>query len=282
MQANRWGLLPRLAISALLAGPVFAQEPDTTTQDDTVESFTSEGDRSSRLTLRLRDRLLTDVVARIERLSGVNIVVDPNIDERVDINLQDVEWRDALELVAERAGCVVIERAQNVLKVEKPARVYFAFENVDIQKVIDTIGKISGANIVTSSEVVGTVSLRMQDIPWRDALEATVKTLGYVVVEEARGILRIVPRENIEEDLVTRNIQLRYVRPRSAYQPFLESPYVDYLYQRNPNLQISGGTQEQPFCSGIHTALAHDRREDPGDTRACSSSSASSADSTTS
>lgn len=239
MQANRWGFLPRLAIVALFAVPVAAQEQEPTNQDGGIESLTQEGDRSSRLNLRLRDRLLSDVVSRINRLSGVNIIIDPEIDDRVTIDLVDVEWRQALELVAERAGCVVIERTKNVLVVEKPARVFFAFENVDIQKVIDTIGKISGADIVTSSDVVGTVSLRMRDQPWRDALEATVKTAGYIVVEEERGILRIVRREDIEADLVTKSFQLRYVRPRSAYQPFLQSQYVDYLYQRNPNLRLT-------------------------------------------
>lgn len=239
MQAKLFQVAQAFAIAGLLTHGLVAQEPDSkvpgTSRDKgeaEVESLTQAGDRGSRLTLRLRDRLLRDVVQSIQRKSGVNIIIDDAIDDRVTIDLQDVEWRQALNLVAEAAGCVVVEMGANVLKVEKPPRVYFAFENADIQKVIDTIAKISGANIVVAPEVQGAITLRLRDIPWRDALEATAKTLGYVVVEEDRGILRVVPPANMRQDLVTESFQLRYVRPKSAYMPLMQSEYVEYIYAR--------------------------------------------------
>jgi type IV pilus assembly protein PilQ len=121
---------------------------------------------------------------------------------------------------------VVSEAEGGVLKIEKPPRVYFAFENTDIQKVIDTIAKISGANIVVAPEVKGTITVRLKNIPWRDALDASVKTLGFVVVEEDRGILRVVPAANIQQDLETATLQLRFVRPSSMLMPFIQSEYV--------------------------------------------------------
>jgi type IV pilus assembly protein PilQ len=187
----------------------------------------AEGDRASRLTLRLKERDLRDVVQSIQRKTNANIIMEPGIEGTVTIDLQDVHWRQALTLVAEQAGCVVTESQQGgVLKVEKPPRVYFAFENTDIQKVIDTIAKISGANIVVAPEVKGTITVRLKNIPWRDALEAAVKTLGFVVVTEDRGILRVVPASNIQQDLETAAIQLRYVRPGTVFLPFIQSQYV--------------------------------------------------------
>lgn len=227
MQAQIWTSFTALAVLCSLAGPVVAQggKPDEDTQS-LMES--QGGDRSVRLTLKLKDRLLRDVVQSIRRKSGVNIVMDQAIEETVTIDLENVEWRKALDLVAEAASCVVVEVAGNVLRIEKPPRVYFAFENADIQKVVDTIAKISGANIVMSPDVQGPITLRLKNIPWRDALDAAVKTLGYVVVEEQRGILRVVTPANMKQDLVTREFQLRYVRPRSAYVPFINTPYVSY------------------------------------------------------
>jgi type IV pilus assembly protein PilQ len=187
----------------------------------------AEGDRASRLTLKLKDRDLRDVVLSIRRKANVNIIMDAGIEATVTIDLQDVHWRQALTLVAEQAGCIVSEVDGGVLRVEKPPRVYFAFENTDIQKVIDTIAKISGANIVVAPEVKGTITVRLKNIPWRDALEASVKTLGFVVVQEDRGILRVVPASNIQQDLETRTIQLRYVRPSSVYVPFINSEYIE-------------------------------------------------------
>ncbi|MBL8755586.1 MAG: hypothetical protein JNK15_19975 [Planctomycetes bacterium] len=186
----------------------------------------AEGDRASRLTLKLKDRDLRDVVQSIQRKANANIIMDSGIEAAVTISLQDVHWRQALSLVAEQAGCVVTE-ADGVLKIEKPPRVYFAFENTDIQKVIDTIAKISGANIVVAPEVKGTITVRLKNIPWRDALDAAVKTLGFVVVEEDRGILRVVPAANIQQDLVTKSFPLRFVRPASVYVPFINSEYIE-------------------------------------------------------
>ncbi|MDP6929506.1 MAG: hypothetical protein QF412_07385, partial [Planctomycetota bacterium] len=169
---------------------------------------------------------LKKVVESIRQKVGVNIIMDPSAEGSITIDLLDVEWRQALELLAEAANCVVVEVAGNVLKIEKPPRVYFAFENADIQKVIDTIAKISGANIVVAPEVQGSITLRLSNIPWRDALEAAVKTLGYVVIEEKRNILRIVPPSSMKDDLVTESFQLRYVRPKSTYVPTIDSNYV--------------------------------------------------------
>ena len=237
-----------MPLALLLATPpvmATAQQPQEASAQPGVESRTIEGDRQARLTLKLRDRFLRDVVNNIRRKAGVNIIIDEAIEDRVSIDLENVEWRQALELVAERAKCVVVEEGGNVLKVEKPPRVFFAFENADVVKVIDTIAKISGANIVVSPEVSGTITLRLQDIPWRDALEATVKTLGFVVVPEDRGILRVVPRSNLRQELVREAFQLRFVRPRSAYLPFLESPYVPFTDQQA--LQGGGAAGNEDF-----------------------------------
>lgn len=233
-------LVPGAVFAVLGVDAVTAQQPVAVTQDVEIQSA-AEGDRASRLTMRLKDRDLRDVVSNIRRKANVNIIMDPGIEATVTIDLQDVPWRQALELVAEQAECVVVEAAAGVLKVEKPPRITFAFENADIQKVIDTIAKISGANIVVAPEVQGNITLRLKNIPWRDTLDAAAKTLGFVVVEEARGILRVVPASNIQQDLVFEAIPLRYVRPRSIYLPFIRSEYVQ---NRAGQQQLPIGTIE--------------------------------------
>lgn len=210
-----------------------AQQGANEEGDAGVESQ-APGSRTTLLTLKLKDRLLRDVVKSIRRKADVNIIISDDIEDTVTIDLENVPWRKALDLVAEAAGCVVVEEEGNVLKVEKPPRVDFAFEDADIQNVIDVIAKISGANIVVAPEVQGTITMRLRNIPWRDALDAAAKTLGYAVVEEERGILRVIPPSSMKEDLETRYFQLRYVRPKSTYVPFLQSNYVANLRTMQP------------------------------------------------
>ena len=227
-------------------------QPKAQSQGDDIETAAA-GDRSSRLTLRLKDRDLRDVVASIRKKASVNIIMEPGIESTVSIDLADVHWRQALELVAEQADCVVTELDGGVLKVEKPPRCTFAFDNADIGMVIDTIGKISGANIVTAPEVKGQISLRLKNIPWRDTLDAAVKTLGFVVVED-RGILRVVPASKIQQDLVFEAIPLRYVRPRSHYVPFLQSEYVMNL-QQNMQQQMQRGQVEFTLLESLQRMI---------------------------
>lgn len=233
MQAVMKGVV-RTAAVLLSFAVVRSQEPEkppqqpqgTAVKQDEIRSE-AEGDKASRLTLKLKDRDLRDVVASIRKKANANIIMDPSIEAPVTIDLQDVHWRQALTLVAEQARCIVVEGEGGVLKIENPPKTTFSFENTDIQKVIDTIAKISGANIVVAPEVKGTITVRLKNIPWRDALDAVVKTLNFVVVEEQRGILRVVPAANIQQDLEVASIQLRFVRPSSTYVPFIESEYIE-------------------------------------------------------
>jgi type IV pilus assembly protein PilQ len=222
--------LVALAVAGWLCLPLAAQQTQggSTAQAQGQEGdlgAAGQGDAQARLTLKLKDRDLGDIVASIRRKTNANIILDPGITETVTIELQDVHWRQALDLVAAQAHCIVRELDGGVLKIEQPQPVFFAFENTDIQKVVDTIGKISGANIVVSPEVQGQITVRLKDVPWRHALDACVKTLGFVVVDD-NGILRVMPPSNIELDLVSERFPLRYVRPQSIYVPFIESEYI--------------------------------------------------------
>lgn len=244
---------PRISsfvVTTLLSVCAISSLPAQEDQNNQVDTL-APGDQNTLLTLRLKDRLLRDVVETIRKKVGVNIIMDDGIEETVSIDISDVHWKTALSLVVEKADCVMIEKARSLIKIEKPPRVYFAFNNAPIQQVIDTIAKISGANIVVAPEVQGAISLRLRNIPWRDALDAASKTLGYAVVEEDRGILRVVPRSNLREDVVARSFQLRYVRPDSTYQPIINSPYVR-------NIAATGAPGEFELVSALRRVLTPD------------------------
>ena len=99
------------------AGPL-DQQPPPPSPSDTVTGMVS---------MDVKDRSLRDVVEFIrDKSGGVNIVLDETIDERVTVTLKDVPWREALEIVVEKANCLVIEKGPKLLKVEKPPRITFA------------------------------------------------------------------------------------------------------------------------------------------------------------
>jgi type II secretory pathway component GspD/PulD (secretin) len=193
--------------------------------------------KDARVNLHVESRALTEVIDYLREQTGANLVLMPGDYQPVSLELSDVPWRDALEIAAETAGCVVEERTGGILVVEKPVRVTYETQGTDITQVIDLIAKLAGANIVVAPEVTGTLSLRLKDVPWRDALDVAVKTLGYTVIEENRGILRVVDPVTLQAQMVTSSYQLRYIRPKSRFKPQIKSEFLQPV-------QVQAGKQD--------------------------------------
>ena len=182
----------------------------------------------SRVDLNIVERDLSQVVQYLRDRSGANIVIIEGGDRKVRaLQLSDVYWRDALDYAAEVAGAVVEEDKSGVLTISMPKRVSFVFDDQDIKEVISTIAKIANANVIVGPEVQGTVRVRLEDVPWRDALEEICKTLGFTVVQERRNIFRVVDPISLEQQKITRSYQLRYIRPKSTRVAVIDSEFID-------------------------------------------------------
>ena len=73
---------------------------------------------------------------------------------------------------------------------EAGRRLSLRFEGADIHQVIKVIAKVSGANLTVAPEVQGSVTLYLNDVHWRDALDAAIKSIGCRVIEEDSGVNR--------------------------------------------------------------------------------------------
>ena len=123
---KRISVLAVALVLPLFGGAVLAQVPSV----------------DARVTLNIADKSLEEIVKSLRDRSGSNIVIIDAVDKpkistaKVSIEVFDVGWRDALELVAEKAGCVVEDRPGGVLAVTKPPEVTIEFQDQDVRKVI--------------------------------------------------------------------------------------------------------------------------------------------------
>lgn len=213
--------------------------------------------KEARVNLRVEKRSLSEVTGYLREQSGANLVVTPEAaNEEVSLELTDVPWRDALEIAAEAGGCVVSERTGGILVVEKPPRITYETQGTDITAVIDLIAKWAKANIVVAPEVKGTLSLRLNDVPWRDALDVAVKTLGYVVVEENRGILRVVDPVTLQAQMVTKSYQLRYMRPKSRFKPHIKSEFLQPMPTQQLQQKVEDVAKTFTVLEALRKALS--------------------------
>ncbi|HEU4394947.1 MAG TPA: hypothetical protein VFS92_05220, partial [Planctomycetota bacterium] len=218
--SRTWRASVAFAAALLLAGTAIAQDaPPAPAAPAEAEGATVA---SGTCTFDVRDQPLDRVLKYVRDASGQNVVVAPEaMNERVTLAVRGMGWRATLDEVARRVGCTVEDMGE-YLRVEKPPRVSFSFEQAEISKVIRTIAALAGANIVADpDDVKGLVTVNLIDQPWRRALTAIVGTKGYQVVEETGGILRVVSANKLKAELETRVYQLRYLRPPPDYSPKL-------------------------------------------------------------
>ncbi len=72
------------------------------------------------------------------------------------------------------------------------------FQNADIHNILRIIADVSGLNIVTSDEVKGTITIRLKDVPWDQALDVVLesKDLGKLAMG---NVVRIAPADKIKQ-----------------------------------------------------------------------------------
>jgi type IV pilus assembly protein PilQ len=72
------------------------------------------------------------------------------------------------------------------------------FKDADIQSVLRILSEKGNVNIVSAKDVVGTVTMRLADVPWQKALEVILKTYGYGYEKEG-NIITVSPLDKLTE-----------------------------------------------------------------------------------
>ncbi|HVE51310.1 MAG TPA: type IV pilus secretin PilQ [Casimicrobiaceae bacterium] len=101
------------------------------------------------------------------------------------------------------------------------------FQNVEVRSVLQVIADFTGLNIITSDTVQGSLTLRLKDIPWDQALDIILQTKGLDMRKNGNVVL-VAPREELAlkekqqlesaaaisqlEPLQTESFQLNYMK----------------------------------------------------------------------
>ena len=188
-------LIERAEAVTVLEGPTTQAEGFATTEVSSEEQqFTGEP-----ITLTLKDADIKDVLKTFSVLTEMNIVLDPSVSGSVTVELRDVPWDQALDLILKINGLdYVLEN--NVLRVapirvlaaEKTARAQFVLEQekakplktilkpISYSKASDIAGLLSSDSYLLSARGSVTVDQRTNTLIIRD------------VVDRVEGILRLI------------------------------------------------------------------------------------------
>ncbi|HMX99199.1 MAG TPA: secretin N-terminal domain-containing protein, partial [Agitococcus sp.] len=116
------------------------------------------------------------------------------------------------------------------------------FQDIEVRSVLQLIADFTSLNLVASDTVSGRITLRLQNVPWDQALELILKTKGLDKRTTGNVMLvapadEIAARERLELEAANQNEQLAALR----------SEYIQVSYAKAADLQ-------KMITSGINTS----------------------------
>ena len=120
------------------------------------------------------------------------------------------------------------------------------FQNVEVRAVLQVIADFTGLNIITSDTVQGSLTLRLKDIPWDQALDIILQTKGLDMRKNGNVVL-IAPREELalkEKQQLENAIQIGELEPLVS-----ESFQLNYIKAQDI-LNLITSNRQQQFGAG--------------------------------
>lgn len=102
-------------------------------------------------------------------------------------------------------------------KKYKGMKISLEFKNADIRDMLRLIAEVSKLNIIVTDDVKGTMTIRMKNVPWDQALDVILQTnkLGMIRVG---NVVRISPLERLRKEEEER---LEYLEKTSKKEPLV-------------------------------------------------------------
>src|SRR5258708_30650910 len=114
----------------------------------------------------------------------------------VTANVQDIEWKHALDAVMRAQGLIVREDTSGIIHIEKeqpaPVKITASWQRTPLADVVEAFVKLSGRTIVIARDVGPLeVTANVENIEWKNALDAIMEANGLVVRVDAADIIHI-------------------------------------------------------------------------------------------
>ena len=70
------------------------------------------------------------------------------------------------------------------------------FQSIEVRSLLQVIADFTNFNVITSDSVTGTVTLRLQDVPWDQALDIILQSKG-LGMRKTGNVLWVAPKDEI-------------------------------------------------------------------------------------
>ena len=129
-------------------------------------------------------------------------------------------------------------------------RLSLNFQNVDVRALLQVIADFTNLNIVTSDSVAGSLTLRLKDVPWDQALDIVLQSKA-LDMRKSGNVILIAPRE----ELATKEkLELEARQQISEIEP-VRTEIFQLNYQKAENLAKLLSDEKQRVLSKRGSAV---------------------------
>lgn len=112
------------------------------------------------------------------------------------------------------------------------------FQNIEVRSLLQVIADFTNFNIVTSDSVAGSVTLRLQDVPWDQALDIILQAKG-LGMRKSGNVLWVAPKDEIA---AKEKLDLESVAAVQSLEPLrTQSFQINYAKASEIAAQLTAG-----------------------------------------
>jgi type IV pilus assembly protein PilQ len=128
------------------------------------------------------------------------------------------------------------------------------FQNIDVRSLLQVIADFTNFNVVTSDTVTGSVTLRLKDVPWDQALDIILQAKGLGLKKNGNVILiapkdELAAKEKVELESKKQIAELEPVRTQSFALNYTKAEDVSQMLTGSLSGQGGGGTGNRSVLS---------------------------------
>ena len=88
--------------------------------------------------------------------------------------------------------------AEGITRIGGPSgeRISLNFQNIEVRALLQVIADFTQLNIIASDSVTGSLTLRLKDVPWEEALDLILQSKG-LAMRRSGNVLRVAPSEEL-------------------------------------------------------------------------------------
>ena len=148
----------------------------------------------------------------------------------------------------------VVEDPNKLTQGSKPGykgeKLSLNFQNIDVRSVLQVIADFTGFNIITSDSVTGSLTLRLKDVPWDQALDIIMQTRG-LGMRKNGNVVWIAPNE----ELAAKEKSKLEAEQEIADREQLLTQSFEIKYQKAEDIKTLISDNKQPMLSKRGSAV---------------------------